>query len=274
MAEVDLAALHAFSKELDGAVTHTIAEVETSSAQQVDRLEHDFQSISAAAEKITEEFEAKTADLINAITAAVQELDAKSADLGAASTVFDQALTDLHTELASGQHVMAGAADTLDQNVKALDSTGHDLFQQLAAAIQSAESALNDHQNAAQTAFQHTGDALDQFAQHGTDLAGHAHEAMQALEQTATHLLDQTVAMLNSQGEQTLQQFTGQAGDVADNASNSGDGVLGVANEVIGQTGNLGDQFGGAVDQVTQIVDNLVALVDALGPLVDLAEQL
>lgn len=274
MANGDLAALHAFTKDLAGSVHGTIAKLDQRCAAATDDLGQQFGEARDAVTAIADSYEAKVAELIEAVERETGDLATRTASFEAAGEKLETGLAALNTSVETGNLEIASDAGTVDGQAGSLEDAGQTLQAMIDAETDQTFAELDSHRTAVAGMVDQTHQTLDGFAANSRNELSQANDAFDGLDHTATTLLDQTAEMLGHKGEQGFSLLSGETGSLIENAMGQGQQVIGIANQVLDQTGVLSDQFVGAVDQVTSVLESLTKLVDALGPLVALADEL
>lgn len=274
MANGDLAALHAFTKDLAGSVHGTISELDLRCAAATDDLGQQFEAARDAVTAIADSYEAKIEELILAVEKATSDLTTRTGSFDAANGKLEQGLAALNGAVEAGNLEIAGDAGTVDAQADRLEQAGADLHQLIDTESAQTFDALDTHRTAVTGMIDQTHQTLDGFSANSRNQLALANDAFDGLDHTATTLLDQTAEMLGHKGEQGFSLLSGETGNLIQTAMGQGQQVIGVANQVLDQTGVLSDQFVGAVDQVTAVLESLTKLVEALGPLVALADEL
>jgi hypothetical protein len=274
MANGDLAALHAFTKDLAGSVHATISELDQRCATTTDDLGQQFVDAKEAITAIADSYEGKIEELILAVEKATSDLITRTGNFDAANGKLEKGLAALGGAVETGNQEIAGDAGTVDAQADQLEQAAANLHQLIHTESAQSFAELDAHHTAVAAMIEKTNQALDAFSATSRSELAQASTAFDGLDQTATTLLDQTADFLGHKGDQGFSLLSGETGSLIETAMGQGQQVMGVANQVLDQTGVLSGDFIGAVDQVTAVLENLITLVDALGPLVALADEL
>lgn len=274
MADGDLAALHAFTKDLAGSVHGTIAELDQRCAAATDDLGQQFGDAKDAVTAIADSYETKVAELIEAVEKATGDLATRTGNFDTAGGRLEHGLAALNAAIETGNLEIAGDSGTVDGQADSLEQAGAALHQLIDTESSQTFTELDAHRTAVAGMIDQTHQTLDGFSANSRNELAQANDAFDGLDQSATTLLDQTAEMLAHKGEQGFSLLSGETGSLIETAMGQGQQVIGIANQVLDQTGVLSDEFVGAVDQVTTVLESLTKLVDALGPLVALADEL